>query len=57
MSKKQVFLKTWRPNADVNVGTEEAAEQRRVLKTVWHRDISAAKLILYKGMSFIRHEK
>lgn len=49
VSKKQRFLKTWLPNA-VNAGTEDAAQAQKVLKTVWHRDISAAKLILYKGI-------
>lgn len=49
VSKKKRFSKTWQPNA-VDAGTEEAAQPRKVLKTVWHRDISAAKLILYKGI-------
>lgn len=49
VSKKQRFWKTWTPNA-VNADTEDAAQ---TLKTVWHRDISAAKLILYKGIHLI----
>lgn len=48
VSGKRRFRKTWQPNA-VEAGTEEAAQPQKVLKTVWHRDISAAKLILYKG--------
>lgn len=44
VSKKQCFLKTWQPNANVN--GEDAAQSH---KTVWHRDICAAKLILYRG--------
>lgn len=51
VSKKELFLKTWQPNANVDDGTDaEQPQQQRRLKTVWHRDISAAKLILYKGM-------
>lgn len=46
VSKKQCFSKTWLPMA-VNGGMEDAAQTK--LKTVWHRDIAAAKLILYKG--------
>lgn len=42
VSKKHGFSKTWQPNANVNGGG-------RLLKTVWHRDICAAKLILYRG--------
>lgn len=49
VSKKQCFVKTWRLNVEV-VDTEEAAEPQSSLKTVWHRDIAAAKLILYKGL-------
>lgn len=42
VSKKKTFSKIWQPNANVNDGTETHT-------TVWHRDISAAKLILYRG--------
>lgn len=42
--KKQVFLKTWTPN--VNNGGDGANSH----KSVWHRDITAAKCILYKGI-------
>lgn len=49
VSKKQRFFKNWQPNA-VNPGSTDAAQSRKALKTVWHRDISAAKLILYKGI-------
>ncbi|XP_055322421.1 uncharacterized protein LOC129578217 [Sitodiplosis mosellana] len=49
VSKKQRFFKTWQPNAAVNAGTEDAAQSRKLLKSLWHRDISAAKLIMYKG--------
>lgn len=47
VSKKQRFLKTWQPTAGLNVDVENVA---RPLTTVWHRDIAAAKLILYKGI-------
>lgn len=50
VSKKERFLKTWQPNANVDDEMENAVQPQRLLKTVWHRDISAAKLILYKGM-------
>lgn len=43
VSKKITFLKTWVPN-DVN-------DEMETHTTVWHRDIAAAKLILYRGMS------
>lgn len=49
VSKKQRFTKTWQPNANVNGGVEDAAQQLPLHKTVWHRDICAAKLILYRG--------
>lgn len=50
VSKKQRFLKTWAPNAVIADAEEDAeAQPRKVLKTVWHRDISAAKLILFRG--------
>lgn len=39
-SKKQRFIKTW--------------PQTSALTTVWHRDIVAAKLILYKGMHSLK---
>lgn len=47
VSKKKRFLKTWQPTADLNVDVENGAQS---LTTVWHRDIVAAKLILYKGV-------
>lgn len=54
VSKRQRLSKTWHPNAAANAAEEEDAEQSpQVLKTVWHRDISAAKLILYKGIRII----
>lgn len=46
VSKKQRFSKTWRPMI-VDGEIENAAGTS--LTTVWHRDIAAAKLILYKG--------
>lgn len=49
VSKKHRIFKTWQPNANVNA--EDVADQP-LQKTVWHRDIAAAKLILYKGMLF-----
>lgn len=48
VSKEQRFAKTWQLIA-VNGMEEEAAAQPSSLTTVWHRDIAAAKLILYKG--------
>lgn len=59
VSKKQRFQKTWQPNANVNdeedlLSMESSDQQQTVLKTVWHRDIAAAKLILYKG-EFYEH--
>lgn len=48
VSKKERFYKTWQPNANVDVGVNNA-DHPKLLKTVWHRDISAAKLILYRG--------
>ncbi|XP_031636640.1 uncharacterized protein LOC116349379 [Contarinia nasturtii] len=48
VSKKQRFFKTWLPNV-ANVEIEGAAGAQPTLTTVWHRDIAAAKLILYKG--------
>lgn len=51
VSHKETFLKTWQPIANV-------CDRNVTHKTVWHRDISAAKLILYRGMSkecFIVH--
>lgn len=51
VSKNHRFLKTWLPNAN---GEDEDV----VHKTVWHRDICAAKLILYRGEYFhIFHTK
>lgn len=45
VSKNQRFLKTWQP-----VMLAEAEENGVAWhKTVWHRDICAAKLMLYKG--------
>lgn len=51
VSKKQRFWKTWQPNGAANAGPEEDADTQpqEAIKTVWHRDISAAKLILYRG--------
>lgn len=49
LSKKERFVKTWQINANANDGMENAVQLQQLLKTVWHRDISAAKLILYKG--------
>jgi hypothetical protein len=49
VSKKQRFFKTW-PPMPVNVEIEGNADGQPLLTTVWHRDIAAAKLILYKGM-------
>lgn len=49
VSNKQYIIKTWQPNtADVGMG--ETVQPQKPLTTVWHRDIVAAKLILYKGM-------
>lgn len=44
VSKKQRFRKTWQPIAGANAGPDEAAETQpqAAIKTVWHRDISAA---------------
>lgn len=54
VSKKQRFWKNWlQPNVAVNAETENAAQSPKNLKTVWQRDISAAKLILYKGNNLI----
>lgn len=52
VSKKQRFVKTWQPDVIViNEYVEEYAEEVQPPRTtVWHRDIVAAKLILYKGM-------
>lgn len=49
--KKQRFSKTWSPNANVNGDVDDAAAESQPVKhtTVWHRDISAARLILYRG--------
>lgn len=52
VSTKQRFVKTWQPNAG-NVELEDADQPVTSLKTVWHRDISAAKLILYRGIVLI----
>lgn len=58
-SKVICYRKNWRQNADIeeddNAAEEQEQEQEqgRILKCVWHRDISAAKLILYKGESLI----
>lgn len=48
VSKKIRFFKTWQPTA-VNGNLEEAEQEATALTTIWHRDIVAAKLILYKG--------
>lgn len=49
VSRKTRFHKTWLPNAPGNDDNDDADQPHSTLKTVWHRDISAAKLILYKG--------
>lgn len=55
VSSKQCFVKTWQQNVLGNVETGEAAQPS--LTTVWHRDIVAAKLILYKGMHSLNRFK
>lgn len=50
--KKHRFLKTWQPNGNVNNG--DAAQFH---KTVWHRDICAAKLILYRGKFYLQFNR
>lgn len=50
VSKKQRFFKTWLPNVVVINEYIEEATEIKPRTTVWHRDIVAAKLILYKGM-------
>lgn len=49
VSKKQCFLKTWQLNGNMNAVDGDTAQQQQTHKTVWHRDICAAKLILYRG--------
>lgn len=51
VSQKQRFLKNWQPNANVHgeEGGGDTTQSQRPHKTVWHRDICAAKLILYRG--------
>ena len=51
VSKKRRFLKTWQPNPNVIDGEDgDAAQQQPSQRTtVWHRDVCAAKLILYRG--------
>lgn len=48
--KKQRFSKTWTPNANV-IGDDNDTAQPQPINhtTVWHRDISAARLILIRG--------
>lgn len=48
--KLNAWFKNWQPNDDNNWTDSLHPHQ---LKTVWHRDVVAAKLILYKG---INHE-
>ncbi|XP_055320564.1 uncharacterized protein LOC129577480 isoform X1 [Sitodiplosis mosellana] len=56
VSKVISYQKNWQQSAAIDEDAdpaeqEDAAEShdRRILKTCWHRDITAAKLILYKG--------
>lgn len=53
VSKEQRFYKNWQPNAAEGAEEVDAAnvEPQPVLKSVWQRDIVAAKLILYKGLN------
>lgn len=56
VSKVKVYRKNWQQNA-ANAAINTNAEYddgAPVLKTIWHRDISAAKLILYRGTLFIQ---
>lgn len=60
VSKKQTFLKTWQSNnanAEMEDAAKAEAQPRKTVKTVWHRDISAARLILYRGIHSITIEK
>lgn len=50
VSKINVYFKNWQPNHETGNWQEEIALK---LKTVWHRDVVAAKCILYKGMCCI----
>lgn len=50
VSKKKTFEKTWLP--DLQLADEQG--QPLKLKTVWHRDTVAAKLIMYKGLFRIK---
>lgn len=52
--RKTRFHKTWQPNAPGNGDANNADRPQPILKTVWHRDISAAKLILYKGKVYLK---
>lgn len=47
--KKQRFSKTWSPNANANGNVDGAAQSQPIKHTVWHRDICAARLIMYRG--------
>lgn len=60
VSKVIVYRKNWQQNAanQGNVNNAEHGDEddgeiedggEPILKTIWHRDISAAKLIMYKG--------
>ena len=49
VSKLKISFKNWQLNTD-NTWTD--SDHPHQLKTVWHRDIVAAKCILYKGISF-----
>lgn len=53
MSKVMYYHKNWQQNEAQTEDEDPAELYRPVLKTVWHRDISAARLILYKGKTFI----
>lgn len=46
--KMTSFYKTW-PLNDVDINLGEAEAEESPLSVVWHRDIVAAKCILYKG--------
>lgn len=65
VSKIDIYRKNWQPNqfgnlvdmeadaeADADIGNAAAAADypmQAISKTVWHRDITAARLIFYKG--------
>lgn len=52
------YRKNWQQNvqqydADDDLPTDHEPNER-ILKTVWHRDITAAKLIMYRGKLFLK---